>query len=330
MRLPHVLVAVAAVFLSLAQAEDKAAQVTDVAGATANHAKTAASLTTTALPANGDATAKAIVATGVSSATTTQGLPATVVHGTSEPGGYQHDVPRYDESTKILDDFNPYLEDEEASNGMGILGKEAPPLSDADVDGEDEKLRRFDFDPSEGLTFYIEARDKSCFYEDIKSLGDTVGGAYVVSTASAAIDVDVKDPYKNTVFQRYGDAEGTYEVHPDVTGLFEICFTNNDHQSKLVTHVTNTLQSQHPVEKEHVSILAKYASHLDIKLGELESEQRLMQLRIDRHMKTEKSTNDRVSLAGTIESLVYVVCVLLQIYYIRHLLHNPRQGRSWA
>lgn len=36
---------------------------------------------------------------------------------------------------------------------------------------------------------------------------------------------------------------------------------------------------------EHVSVLAKYASHLDIRLGELESEQRLHQIRTERHIK---------------------------------------------
>jgi hypothetical protein len=37
---------------------------------------------------------------------------------------------------------------------------------------------------------------------------------------------------------------------------------------------------------EHVTILSKYTSHLDIRFGELESEQRLHQLRVDRHIKS--------------------------------------------
>ncbi|KAF0698289.1 Aste57867_11082 [Aphanomyces stellatus] len=247
---------------------------------------------------------------------------------TFEPDHYQHEDPNQPRYGTVKDDFDPYKEDQDAYMGMGVKGKEAPAPQEAD--GEDEKLSKFDFDPSEGLTFFIEPRAKACFYDDVKTLADTVGGAFIVSTANAGIDVDIKDPYMNTVFQHYGEAEGTYEVRPDVTGLYEVCFTNNDHQAKLVSHVTNTLQSQHPVEKEHVSVLAKYASHLDVRLGELESEQRLMQLRMDRHMKTEKSTNDRVSLAGTIESIVYVACVLLQVFYIKRLLDNPRQVRNWA
>lgn len=42
---------------------------------------------------------------------------------------------------------------------------------------------------------------------------------------------------------------------------------------------------------EHVSVLAKYASHLDIRLGELESEQRLHQIRTERHIKGALSAN---------------------------------------
>lgn len=39
------------------------------------------------------------------------------------------------------------------------------------------------------------------------------------------------------------------------------------------------------IAAEHVSVLAKYASHLDVRLGELESEQRLQLIRTDRHIK---------------------------------------------
>ncbi|EQC31353.1 hypothetical protein SDRG_10955 [Saprolegnia diclina VS20] len=225
----------------------------------------------------------------------------------------------------ILDDFDPYKQqDLDLVMGMGTHGKLAPAAV------QNEHLSKFDFDPSEGLTFYIEKLESSCFFEDVKSLGDDVSGAYIVSTAAATINVVVKDPTGAIVFRRDDDVEGTYEVKPSSVGVYEVCFVNDASDGKLVSHVTHTLQSQHPVEKEHVSILAKYASHLDIRLGELESEQRLMQLRTDRHMKTEKSTNDRVSLAGTLESLVYVACVLLQICYIKRLLESPRHVKSWA
>ncbi|OQS03133.1 hypothetical protein THRCLA_04562 [Thraustotheca clavata] len=227
----------------------------------------------------------------------------------------------------VLDDFDPYNVDPNVNMDIG-LGKAAPEM--VDPSQYNEQLSKFDFDPSEGLTFFIEAKEASCFFEDVKSLGDDISGAYIVSTASATIDLSIKDPKGAIVYTRDDDVEGTYEVRPQLTGIYEVCFVNDDSDGKLVSHVTNTLQSQHPVEKEHVSILAKYASHLDIRLGELESEQRLMQLRTDRHMKTEKSTNDRVSLAGTIESLVYVACVLLQICYIKRLLESPRRVKSWA
>lgn len=31
--------------------------------------------------------------------------------------------------------------------------------------------------------------------------------------------------------------------------MHELCFVNSDSDGKLVTHVTNTLKSQHPVER---------------------------------------------------------------------------------
>ncbi|KDO24089.1 hypothetical protein SPRG_10876 [Saprolegnia parasitica CBS 223.65] len=87
----------------------------------------------------------------------------------------------------------------------------------------------------------------------------------------------------------------------------------------------HTLQSQHPVERGTLA----YAVHIHLpppplELLELESEQRLLLLRTDRHIKsTGEEYEHRVSLAGTPESLVYVACVLLQICSIkRHILHH--------
>jgi hypothetical protein len=37
-------------------------------------------------------------------------------------------------------------------------------------------------------------------------------------------------------------------------GVHELCFVNSDADGKLVTHVTNTLKSQHPVERGAESV----------------------------------------------------------------------------
>lgn len=115
-------------------------------------------------------------------------------------------------------------------------------------------------------------------------------------------------------------------------GIYEICFSNaNYDEGKLITHVTKTLKSQHPVQKEHVSKLSQSATHIDIKMGELESEQRLLQMRTKRHIETEENTNARVTYYSTLELFIYLSVSVLQVVYIKKLLDSPKQdARSWA
>lgn len=191
-------------------------------------------------------------------------------------------------------------------------------------------VESFDFDPSEGLTFFVAGESSQCFFQEAKYEGDELGGAYVVSSADSHIDLEVKNPQGVAVYRRLGDAEGQYVITPKEMGIYELCFINPDADGKLVTHVTNTLQSQHPVEKEHVSVLAKYASHLDVRLGELESEQRLQLIRADRHIKVEEETSKHVMFYGALECAVYLVVCFFQVYYIKNLLDSPRKARSWV
>ncbi|CAI5731527.1 unnamed protein product [Hyaloperonospora brassicae] len=199
-------------------------------------------------------------------------------------------------------------------------------------------VESFDFDPSQGLTFYVFGDESACFYEDVKLLkggadggkDEELRGAYVVDAGDSHIDVEVKDPEGVTVLRQTGKAEGEYVVALKHTGVHELCFRNPDADGKLVTHVTNTLQSQHPIEKEHVSGLAKYASHLDLRLGELESEQRLQLIRTDRHAKVEEEMNKRVVFYGALECVVYLTVCFCQVYYIKSLLENPRKARTWV
>lgn len=54
------------------------------------------------------------------------------------------------------------------------------------------KVEVFDFDPSEGLTFFVAAGQRECFFQDAKTTGDEISGAYVVSSADSHIDLEVR------------------------------------------------------------------------------------------------------------------------------------------
>jgi len=197
--------------------------------------------------------------------------------------------------------------------------------------GDGEELGMFDFDPSEGLTFVVQQGALECFYSK-RSEEDDVVGAYVVIAADPKIDLIVKNPAGTIVETQLGQAEGQYQVEEEGTGVYEICFSNANYDDvKLITYVMHTLRSKHPIQKEHVSKLQQFAQHLDIKMGELESEQRLLQMRTNRHIKTEESTNKRVTYYSTLELIMYFVVSIAQVIYIKKLLDVPRhKQRTWA
>ncbi|GMF11893.1 unnamed protein product [Phytophthora lilii] len=98
--------------------------------------------------------------------------------------------------------FDPY---DDKPRGVGADAQYAPRA---------RSVESFDFDPSEGLTFYVEGESRQCFFQDAKFEGDELGGAYVVSSADSHIDLEVKNPEGAAVFRRLGDAEGQYLVTP--------------------------------------------------------------------------------------------------------------------
>lgn len=216
---------------------------------------------------------------------------------------------------------------------MGNITDSFDPYKAEDNDSDDSELNEFDFDPSEGLSFLVHKGSIECYYEDVKDKEDQVSGAYIVSAAKAKIDFHIKDPSGTIVLQHKGKMEDEYDIPKTQVGVYELCFSNiNYSDNMMVTHVTKMMKSKHPVEKSHVSRLSLLAQHLDLKLGEFESDQRLLQIRTDRHMKTEESTHDRVTYYSTMELFTYILISIFQVVYIKGLLNAPtsRGSRSWA
>jgi hypothetical protein len=67
----------------------------------------------------------------------------------------------------------------------------APAQQQQTYEPKNRKVEAFDFDPSEGLTFFVKAGASECFFQDAKFTGDVIAGAYVVSSADSHIDVEV-------------------------------------------------------------------------------------------------------------------------------------------
>jgi hypothetical protein len=90
-----------------------------------------------------------------------------------------HDTKKEEAPAKVMEDlnFDPYHQTE----------KQSPKLDQ--YEPYYRKVELFDFDPSQGLTFYISPNEQECFYFDVKFLGDEISGAYIVSSADSRIDL---------------------------------------------------------------------------------------------------------------------------------------------
>jgi hypothetical protein len=121
--------------------------------------------------------------------------------------------PEYDAQPVTEDPaFDPYKERHAAMIDPQVRERgEAGP--------EPEQVEHFDFDPSEGLTFFVGGGDSECFFQDAKFDGDEISGAFVVASADSHIDLEIKNPAGATIFRRIGDAEGQYRVVPSYVGI---------------------------------------------------------------------------------------------------------------
>lgn len=81
--------------------------------------------------------------------------------------------------------FDPYTEDQAAAAAAPAQQQQQT------YEPKNRKVEAFDFDPSEGLTFFVKAGASECFFQDAKFTGDVIAGAYVVSSADSHIDVEV-------------------------------------------------------------------------------------------------------------------------------------------
>ncbi|RMX69762.1 hypothetical protein DD238_001856 [Peronospora effusa] len=106
--------------------------------------------------------------------------------------------------------FNPYHEN----------------IQMVETDAKVRDIEKFDFDPSEGLTFYVTGKSRACFYQETKDKEDELSGAYIVSSADSHVDLEVKNPEKVTIYRQLGDAEGQYLVKPTTCECVgQVCVT---------------------------------------------------------------------------------------------------------
>lgn len=76
------------------------------------------------------------------------------------------------------------------------------------------------------LTFELADNDKQCFYEELKTDSTFVLEFQVVSGGDQDVDVQLKDPYKQLLYEELQKQYDHIERQAQSDGIYEICFSN--------------------------------------------------------------------------------------------------------
>eukprot|EP01129_Flabellula_baltica_P004358 TRINITY_DN1513_c0_g1_i1.p1 TRINITY_DN1513_c0_g1~~TRINITY_DN1513_c0_g1_i1.p1 ORF type:complete len:106 (+),score=19.71 TRINITY_DN1513_c0_g1_i1:489-806(+) len=80
------------------------------------------------------------------------------------------------------------------------------------------------------------------------------------------------------------------------------------------------------VSPDDISPLEKYVIKLERNVDYVKSHQKHLRTREKRHRRTAESTNTRVYSWSLIQSLVLVAMTVVQVFYLKRILTNPKSG----
>ena len=134
------------------------------------------------------------------------------------------------------------------------------------------------------------------------------------------------------LFEDANEESGGFEIDVENPGTYAFCFYNVESgEDKVITFSVDIsthepkLEGKAAAKPEHIFPLQSSASNLQNTLQSLEKELEIVLLRFERHVKTQDSTESRVSVFTFIETLAILAVTAFQIYYVRRLVNRSKQ-----
>jgi len=244
-------------------------------------------------------------------------------------------------AVSILSQAEAKLESEAAQSAEanakdtgGLLDEEYAEINFAD-DGDDS-TDDDRFLPENMLSIAFNMKEK-CFFEEVPS-GSTLRGAWFITSSTATpILTKVKKVGESdkVVYEEVEDKDsGGFTVNVDTAGTYAYCFQHIDFPSSSELVLTFAVEVTSPskpkdgvsaVKPEHIYPLQRSTTNMYNTLQSLVSELEVILLRIDRHVQTQYSTELRVWLLTTVETLAIAGITAFQIYFVRRLVNKSRQ-----
>lgn len=186
-----------------------------------------------------------------------------------------------------------------------------------------------DFHPDLLVTVPVAARSDEFFYEDVKSSGTLIRGAYFVigsenDETHTGIDFVITDPEGEIIYERRDKVEGVFGLTANKTGTYSLMVGNHKWMSgKQVTLLVGIGKHQ-ALKSDDLNPLTEGMSSIESTLKEIQSESSYLWIKQKSHMKAVSAINSKIYWYYLFEFIVLLVVSSIQIYYIRGLLSNRR------
>ena len=227
-------------------------------------------------------------------------------------------------------DTGGLLEDEYAGIDFSQDASDQDPEDDVD-----EAEARFL--PQNMLSVVFTSKQR-CFYEEIPEKSLLRGAWFLTTSETSPIYVRVKHTGSPQPLydERHEEDTGGFTVTADEVGTYEYCFEHVNFPSDKDLVITFAVDVSTPskvktkagltaVKPEHVYPLQTSTSNLHHTVSSLSTEVDVILMRLDRHVLTQDSTEFRVSLLTSVETLAIAAITVFQIYFVRRLVNRSRQ-----
>ena len=233
-----------------------------------------------------------------------------------------------------LDSEAAQAAEENVKDTGGLLDDEYAEINFAeDFQGDDADDRYL---PENMLSVVFNSKEK-CFYEDLTAGSVLKGAWFLASSEPTGILTRVKKTTgtEEIIFEEADEQDsGGFTVTVEEAGTYAYCFQHIDFPTSNelvltfavdVTSPTKPNEGTAAVKPEHIYPLQRSTTNMYHTLQSLVSELEVILLRIDRHVQTQDSTEFRVWLLTSFETLAIAGITAFQIYFVRRLVNKSRQ-----
>lgn len=179
-------------------------------------------------------------------------------------------------------------------------------------------------------TIDMAPNSEYCFYEDMH-VGDEMTLTYQVSGGGHLdVDVRVRDPSGQLLFEQLHKDTGTYEFIADSDGRHVYCFSN---KFSVVTDKTlsfNVHGVLYLTEEEGLIPAERELRELANNIQMFKDEQEYLALRERVHRNTAESTNGRVKWWSIFQTTMVVAVCAFQVYFVKRYVATCNPSRTYT